>query len=348
MQNPITLIPIPLPPPEQQVNRNATFVAAGEKRNRYHLPEHLDSPSPVGYRKRLPLTETQAAEAATLLSLEPPSAFVTPDPVSEQALFEEAALSILSSRQSTNFKGHRQYSFGPQDSQEIATLLTKLKGIERPISGSAAYTHIVISRPYRTPFTMLLTFVGHAPLQSLWTVPQRALRKKYEHIDDIPTIGYLPMLHIGILADAMERAVVLASEGKRQAQIFLAPFCSAERQRENAEILNALEKRIGLSPADRALGWRIRLIAQVGQIPTPLPISPQTGPTLAPPVDGLACEGEGFAAACGVAAQGASEGEVGPEGDVFYDFVGDGGELFANFTEAVFAIGGEDVNAFHE
>ena len=42
--------------------------------------------------------------------------------------------------------------------------------------------------------------------------------------DDIPTIGYLPHLHVGILADAMNAAVI-ASEGRRRALGFMAPFC---------------------------------------------------------------------------------------------------------------------------
>ena len=57
----------------------------------------------------------------------------------------------------------------------------------------ASYTHVFFSRPYRTPFTLLLTFVGHKPFRSLLTVPQRALAKRTRGAVDIPTIVEAPL-----------------------------------------------------------------------------------------------------------------------------------------------------------
>ena len=276
MQKPVELIPVPLPPAAQRVCRQARFAAEGEKRNRYTLPESLASHSPVGYRTRLPLSQEQADEIAPLLSIEPPSAFASPDSVSEQELFEEASLGVLSSRQSTNFRGHRQVTLGPDRSAEVARILRELSGLEGPVLDGAAYTHIVLNRPYRTPFTLLLTFIGHRPLTSLATVPVRGLKKRYQYVDDLPTIGYLPHLHIGILADAMERAAVLASNGRRQANVFMGPFCSTPRIRENLPAITRLEELAGLTSRDRGLGWRIRLVAQVGQTPEPFPVSEES------------------------------------------------------------------------
>jgi hypothetical protein len=273
MQKPIELVPIPLPPDSQRVGRQARFAAEGERRNRYTLPAGLESHSPVGYRKRLPLSPAHAEELAPLLAIEPPSAFSAPDPVTEQELFEESSLGVLSSRQSTNFRGHRQVTLGPGKSAEVAALLREMEGLEGPVLDGAAYTHVVLNRPYRTPFTLLLTFVGHKPLTSLATVPARGLKKRYQYVDDIPTIGFLPHLHIGILADAMERASVLASHGKRQANAFMGPFCSTSRIRGNHAPIAGLEKLVGLTAKDRGLGWRIRLVAQVGQTPEPYPVS---------------------------------------------------------------------------
>lgn len=262
MQKAITLVPIPLPPPEQRRSRAARFAAEGEHRNRYHLPNSLDSTSPVGYRTRVSLTMEEANLAARLLSLEPPEDFVPGPLPTEGEIFEESSLGILSARQSTNYQGHRQITLGPEDSAKLVPHLRKLKHLDRPVLDGAAYTHIGLSRPYRTPFTFLLTFIGHKPLSSLWTVPTRAWKKKYEHIDDIPTIGYLQHLHVGIWADAMERAAVIA--GERRANVLMAPFSGTVRQVENAGVLGEIERLVGLSEADRALGWRVALVAQVG------------------------------------------------------------------------------------
>ncbi len=275
MQKPITLVPIPRPPAEQIVGRDATFAASGEKRGRYHLPESLDSASPVGFRTRRSLTAAEASEAASLLSLEPPASFVHGDAPTEQELFEEASLGVLSSRQSTNYRGHEQVTLGPEDSTSLAALLRGLHGLDRPVLEGAAYTHVGLSRPYRTPFTFLLTFIGHKPGASLWTVPVRAWHKKVHHTDDIPTIGYLQHLHVGIWAEAMERAALLASGGRRRANVFMAPFSGTSRQSENRAILADIEALVGLSPEKRALGWRVCLVAQVGAVDAPSPIRPE-------------------------------------------------------------------------
>jgi hypothetical protein len=119
---------------------------------------------------------------------------------------------------------------GPAESARVAELLRRVGRREAPVLDGAAYTHLVLSRPYRTPFTLLLTFIGHRPLKSLGTVPLRAWHKRFSHVDDIPTIGYLQQLHLGILADAMERAAVVASEGARRAQVFLRALGPARRR----------------------------------------------------------------------------------------------------------------------
>ena len=146
----------------------------------------------MGYRTRIRLSKEEAKQAATLLSLERPKAFVASTPPTEQALFEECSLGILSSRQSTNFRGHRQVTLGPEDSQALAAELRQLSDLEAPVLDHATHTHVVLSRPYRTPFTFLLTFVGHLPLLSLLTVPIRSFRKKTQHIDDIRSSGSFP------------------------------------------------------------------------------------------------------------------------------------------------------------
>ncbi len=276
MQNKIKLVSIEPPPIEQHVKREASLPTKGEKRNRYHLPLSLESQSPIGYRTRLSLSKKEASEAEFLFSMNPPTQFSSPSAISEQALFEESSLGIMSSRQSTNFQGHRQYTFGQEKSIQIAEILKTMEGLEGPVLDNVSYTHIVLNHPYRTPFTLLLTFVGHKPLSSLATVPIRGWKKRYSYIDDIPTIGYLPHLHLGILADGLERAVVLASEGTRQANIFMGPFCSQKRIQSNRKGIEKLEDLIGLSRADRMSGWRVRMVAQVCTIPTPFPISKQT------------------------------------------------------------------------
>ncbi|MCB9743198.1 MAG: hypothetical protein H6741_14245 [Alphaproteobacteria bacterium] len=273
---PVEAVPIPPPPPEQRVRRDARFAAAGEKRSRYSLPVSLTSSSPVGYRTRVALSAEEAEEALQLLSLDRPSAFTPGEGPSEQELFEECSLGLLSSRQSTNFKGHRATLLGPQDSGVLAGLLRQLQGLEAPVLDGATHTHVVFSQPYRTPFTLLLTFIGHAPVISSLTVPIRALRKRFQHVDDIPTIGYLQDLHLGILADAMERAAVLASAGARHANVLMRPFSAPAERQANAAVLRKIEELCGLSAAMRSVGWRVALVAQVGAVDKPLGIRAET------------------------------------------------------------------------
>ena len=267
VDSPKIVVPVSIEPPpmEQRCTRNARFAIRGEKRSRYSLPTALDSSSPVGYRTRVPLTLEEANASLQLLSLRAPSAFAAPEPVSEEALFEETSLGILTARQSTNYRGHRQVSFGPEDSERIGHILRSLRGRNSDVLDNASYTHVVLSRPYRTPFTLLLTFVGHKPVLSLGSVLGRAWKKRFRHADDIPTIGYLQHLHLGILADSMERAVVIASEGKRRAQIHMAPFVGEAAARQNQPMIHALEEMCGLRFGERSTGWRIGLVVQVGQ-----------------------------------------------------------------------------------
>jgi hypothetical protein len=147
----------------------------------------------------------------------------------------------------------------------MAALLRQLKGLEATPLDGASHTHVVFCRPYRTPFTLLLTFIGHSALTSPWTVATRAWRKKYQHADDIPTIRWLMHVHLGVLADAMERATVIASGGKRRAQTFMVPLCGELRQ-ENRAILRDMELLAGLSAAERAAGWRVALVTQAGTV----------------------------------------------------------------------------------
>ncbi|MCA9542855.1 MAG: hypothetical protein KC613_00650 [Myxococcales bacterium] len=262
---PVSVVTIAPPPADQRARRDARFAGEGERKTRYTLPGALRSASPVGYRTRVSLTRAEATEAMPLLALRRPTGFAPPaGPVAEQALFEECSLGVLSARQSTNFRGFRQVTFGPERSGEILRLLKQLQGREADPLPGAQYTHLVLGRPYRNPFTMLLTLVGHRPVTSGLTVARRVLAKKLKHIDDIPTIGYLPHLHVGILADAMERAAVIASEGQRRALGFMAPFAGAHAK-ANKKTMRALEKLCGVTPADRAKGWRLSLAVQVGQ-----------------------------------------------------------------------------------
>ena len=265
MQKSIDLIPIPPPPAEQRVRRDARFAAPGEHRNRYHLPDALESASPVGYRMRVSLTVDEAAQAAVLLSLEPPVAFVPSPPVTEGELFDETSLGILSARQSTNYRGHRQVIVGPDDSAGVAAALRALGALDQPVLDGATHSIIGLSRPYRTPFTFLLTFIGHKPIISLFTVATRAWSKRFDHVDDIPTIGYLQHLHVGVWADAVERAAVIASAGTRQANIILRPF-SGRHYGENAAAMAPLEALAGLSSEERRAGWRVCFVAQVGAV----------------------------------------------------------------------------------
>ncbi len=273
-QKPVQLVNVPLPPEAERATRGAALPVPGEKKTRYHLPERLESPSPVGYRTRLPLSHEEAGAAAALLSLRRPRGFVEGPGLTEGELFEECSLGVLSARQSTNYRGYRQVSLGPEASRELVPLLARLQHREADPLAQPAYTHIVLDRPYRTPFTFLLTFVGHKPLTSLWTVARRAWRKRYAHEDDLPTIGFLPHLHVGILADAMERAAVLASGGRRAALVMSAPFAGAARQAENQAVLREIEALVGLSAAERAQGWRVALVSQVGYLAEPLPLPP--------------------------------------------------------------------------
>jgi len=272
----LQFIPCPPPPKEQRTQRNAAPPEAGERSSRYTLPASLQSHSPVGYRTRIGLTAAEAAEIAPLYSLDRPTGFVSGDPITEQELFEECSLGVLTSRQSTNFRGHKQVSFGPNDSAVIATLLQQLQHLEAPVLDGAQATHVVLTRPYRTPFTLLLTFVGHLPLLSLLTVPWRALNKKYGQAVDIPSIDYLQHLHLGILADSMERASVIASHGTRMAQVIQTPFASKAHRKDNAAIIKQLRKMVGLNSKALAEGWRIGLVVQVGTVEQPLPISKAT------------------------------------------------------------------------
>jgi hypothetical protein len=263
---PLVVVPIAPPPQEERVRRGADFTGEGERASRYTLPRRLKTASPVGYRTRVALSADEAREAMGLLALVPPTRFVAPEAITDQALFEEIALGVLSSRQSTNSRGQRQVSFGPEESAEIATLLRRMDHLGAEVLDHASMTHIVLSRPYRTPFTMLLTLVGHKTLLNLVTVPARILRKRLFHEADIPSIGCLQHLHLGILAEAMERAAVLASAGKRKAQVLVKPFAGSAR-RDNREVIRALARRAGLGRLAQANGWQVSMVAQVGVVP---------------------------------------------------------------------------------
>ena len=261
---PISTIQIEPPPEPQRVKRNAQFRAEGSRKTRYHLPDRLESSSPIGYRTRVPLTQDQANEAMTLLSMDRPTGFAEPVEVTDGELFDEVSLGILSARQSTNFRGFRQVSFGPKDSQKIHELLGELSNREAaPIAG-ASHTHLVLGCPYRNPFTMLLTLVGHSRLLSAFTVGRRIFQKRVKFADDIPTIGYLPHLHTGILADAMERAAVIASNGARRALALMSPFCG-KGLKANRNVIRKLEKMCGITTKERFSGWGLCLAVQVGQ-----------------------------------------------------------------------------------
>src|SRR5262245_25912405 len=123
---PLELVTVEPPPPEQRLRRDARFALPGEKRSRYSLPTALESGSPVGYRTRVRMSEAEGRAALQLLSLRAPTGFAASAPVPEGELFEESALGILGSRQSTNYRGHRQLSFGPDDSKTIAGILRGL------------------------------------------------------------------------------------------------------------------------------------------------------------------------------------------------------------------------------
>ncbi len=265
LQKPLDLVTITPPEPAVRATRDAAFAKDSESRNRYSLPQSLESSSPIGYRTRVALSESEGEQAMSLLSLKRPDAFVeSTQPVTDHELFEESALGVLSARQSTNFKGQRQTSLGPEKSAKVAELLRRMAGWE-PVLDGAEYTHIVLTRPYRTPFTMLLTFIGHKRATNLLGVVNRAVRKQVLYQDDIPTIGYLQQLHLGIFADQLERAVVIASGGRRMTNIVQIPFVGEPRQ-ANRSAIGQLESLAGLSARDRAAGWRIGFVAQVGAV----------------------------------------------------------------------------------
>lgn len=272
-QNQVSLIAISPPDAAQRVQRNAQPAGPSEKRTRYTLPTGLQSGSPVGYRTRISISQAEADEAASLFSLARPTGFVSGPRVLERELFEEVSLGVLSARQSTNFRGHRQVTLGPEHSAEIAQILRDIEGAEAPVLDDAAMTHVVFTRPYRTAFTLLLTFVGHKMGLNLVTVPWRAFSKRWMHADDVPSIGFLQHLHLGILADAIEQAAVLASVGRRAAQVFMAPFAGGDQRKLNQKAIDKLHKICGLSGHEQSVGWRVGLVAQVGTVETPLPIS---------------------------------------------------------------------------
>ncbi len=267
IQKRLELVTIDPPPPDQRVRRQARYAREGEKKTRYHLPRKLESSSPIGYRERIRFSAEEMESVLGLLSLERPKRFVEDaEPVRERELFEELSLGVLSSRQSTNYRGHWEVVLGPESNPKVTAILRRMQGLDGVVLENATHTHVVLCRPYRTPFTLLLTFIGHKPVVSLLSVPKRALDKKIRHISDIPTIDYLPHMHIGVLADGMERAAVVASQGRRKAQVFMAPFCGEPRT-ENTSAIRDLERLIGLSTAQRTAGWRIALVAQVGEVP---------------------------------------------------------------------------------
>ena len=259
------VVPVPIPPPPdaQRVARGARFAEDGERKSRYTLPDGLSSGSPVGFRTRVSLTADEAEMALNLLDLQRPTGFADGPPPTDGELFDESSLGVLSARQSTNFRGHRAVCLGPHDQAELARILGSLRHLDAQVLPGASHAHVVLCRPYRTPFTGLLTFIGHRPIRSLATVVSRAFRKWRYHQDDIPTIGYLTELHIGILADAVERATVLASAGRRRAQVHLRPF-SGQALMDNAAALEPLYALCGVTAKERRQGWRLAMVVQAG------------------------------------------------------------------------------------
>lgn len=263
---PLEVVTITPPPVEQRVARDARFPGEGETANRYHLPRRLESASPVGYRTRVSLTKDEVASILPLLSLQPPRAFADPRTIpapTEQELFEEASLGVLSARQSTNYRGQRQVTLGPKDTIALVELLARLSGVEAPPLDGVAYAHVLFSKPYVTPFTTLLTFVGHKPVSSLLSVPARLWAKQTQGASDIPSIAALRQLHVGILCDAVERAIVIASEGRRRGQFFVRPFTGETAQR-NRGVVRQIETLCRLERGARREGWRIAAVVLVG------------------------------------------------------------------------------------
>jgi len=261
---------VPIPAPARPRQRLARLCDPGEKRSRHHLPERLESSSPLGYRTRVSLAPEEARLALALPSRAEARRFMdtaTPYRTLESTLFEEAALGVLVSRQSTNFFGQRQVTLGPSWSGKVEALLDALEGREGAVLRGAAHTHLWLGRPYQTPFTALLTFVGHPPLADVLTVPFRALRKGVAGHADIPSIGWLPHVHAGILSEQVSRAVALAHAGRMGVRTFLRPFVGEAAQR-NAPLLSDLEKAAGLNVLDTRLGgWRLMGVTQVGVLP---------------------------------------------------------------------------------
>lgn len=266
LQKSVELVEVAAPPADHRRRRAAVFAPAGERRTRYSLPTSLESSSPIGYRTRVALTRTEGEAAMQLLSLERPHTFTAPVPVTEGELFEESSLGLLVARQSTNYRGHRETILGPDQAARVAELLRALTGRSEPVLDNASYVHLVFARPYRTPFTMLLTLVGHGALTSPFGVVGRLWKKLVKHGDDIPSIGALQHLHLGILADAMERAAVVSSQGTRRANVVQSPFSMATRP-ANLKTILELEEIGGLALSDRLKGWRLALVAQVGAVP---------------------------------------------------------------------------------
>jgi hypothetical protein len=261
---PIEFVAIPPPPPDQRAARGARFATGDERRTRYTLPDSLSSSSPVGFRTRVSLSQQEASLLLQASSLPSPTAFVASEPITEARLFDEASLSLLVARQSTNFRGFRDVIVGGSDANQVAVLLRRMATSTTAVLDGASHCHVVLSRPYRTPFTMLLTFVGHKPVQSLLTVPLRALRKRFAHQDDIPTIGILQQLHLGILGDCFERGVVVASGGRARANVHLAPCTPTSVDGQAA--LRELETLVGLSDEERREGFHVAIITQVGDV----------------------------------------------------------------------------------
>src|SRR5690554_1181556 len=139
-QKPVEAVAIA--PPKTLRRRLAEFAKHGERKTRYSLPEELHTASPVGYRKRVALSRDEAQQALQLLALERPSGFGPVAALEEGELFEECALGVMSARQSTNYRGHQQVTFGPDDSRRLSHLLRSLGHLDAPVLDNASYTHV--------------------------------------------------------------------------------------------------------------------------------------------------------------------------------------------------------------
>ena len=64
---------------------------------------------------------------------------------------------------------------------------------------------------------------------------------------------------------------MVASIGKRAANVFMSPFSGPELRGAN-RVIRELEDLCGLSAEDRRRGWGLQLVAQVGQVADPFPI----------------------------------------------------------------------------